>query len=92
MKKNKVIILVDTMGFGGSERTAQILLNNQNGIDSTLQVVSLANVWKYPINDDVKRFTIFNKNYITWNIACKNGLLNWNKTEFKYNFKKHSKI
>lgn len=59
----KVVLLVDTMSFGGSERSVQILVNNQNYIGNKLIIVSLANDWKYEINDNIKTYVLYSKNY-----------------------------
>ena len=59
----KTVLLTDTMSFGGSERTVQILANNQNLGNNKLIVVSLASVWKYPLNENVEKYAIYKKNY-----------------------------
>jgi len=59
----KTVLLADTLSFGGSERTVQILANNQNFGNNRLIVVSLAAVWKYPMNSDVEKHHIYKKNF-----------------------------
>lgn len=57
------VLLADTMSFGGSERTVQILANNQNFGDNKLIIVSLAAIWKYPLNNNVEKHYIYKKNF-----------------------------
>lgn len=59
----KTVLLADTMSFGGSERTVQILANNQNFGNNKLIVVSLAAVWKYPMNNNVEKHYVYKKNF-----------------------------
>jgi GalNAc-alpha-(1->4)-GalNAc-alpha-(1->3)-diNAcBac-PP-undecaprenol alpha-1,4-N-acetyl-D-galactosaminyltransferase len=63
MHKKKTVLLVDTMSFGGSERTVQILANNQDSVVNDFIIVSLADIFKYTLNDDVERRGIYNKNF-----------------------------
>ncbi|MDB2674521.1 glycosyltransferase [Flavobacteriaceae bacterium] len=59
----KTVLLVDTMSFGGSERTVQILANNQDSVVNKFIIVSLADIFKYSLNDNVERRVIYNKNF-----------------------------
>ena len=59
----KVILLVDTLSFGGSERTVQILANNQDSCKDQFMIISLANVIKYPLNKNVKVKTLYKNNF-----------------------------
>jgi len=59
----KIVLLVDTLSFGGSERTVQILANNQDYSENKFIIVSLADVLKYKLNDNVIRKTVYSKNF-----------------------------
>ncbi len=56
----KLVLLADTLGLGGSERTVQIISNSYKEID---QVISIANEIEYEFDKDVKIITLLQKNY-----------------------------
>lgn len=55
-----MIFLVDTLGFGGSERTVQILANN---IRQRVTIISIANQIKYDFKDNTKIICLLRQNY-----------------------------
>ena len=63
-RNTKTVLLADTMSYGGSERTVQILANNQHNDKQEFVIVSLANVFSYPLNKTVKKKVLYKKTFI----------------------------
>lgn len=59
----KILLLTDSMSFGGSERSVQILANNLISESYSIYILSLANEWSYNVNPQVIKSFIYNKNY-----------------------------
>lgn len=62
-RSQKILLLVDSMSLGGSERTVQILANNLVSFGFEVLILSLANEWEYELNQKVKASYIYKKNY-----------------------------
>ncbi len=59
----RIILLVDSLDFGGSERSVQILANNLIDRLENLMIISLSDMWKYPLDKRIARTSIYEENY-----------------------------
>lgn len=78
-----MIFIVDSLGYGGSERTVQVLANN---LKSNIKIITISNRVSYSINKNIKVEKVFNKDingilrtiylpYIIWLIIKRNEIL-----------------